>query len=214
MIKIQTFVFNFVEVNTYVVYDDETKDAVIIDCGCLKSEEEDELYGFIANNHLEVRHLLNTHLHLDHAFGNAYIAQTFHIQPEGHLSEETELPDLAKQASRFGVLLEQDAPRLGTYLNDGDIVMFGNLQLQCFLVPGHSPGSLAFYSREGECVFSGDVLFQGSIGRTDLWGGDFNTLISAIRNKLLTLPDNTVVYPGHGPATTIGNEKKHNMYLR
>lgn len=213
MINIQTFTFNFVSVNTFVVYD-ETREAVIIDCGCLEEAEEQALADFITDRQLTVRHLLNTHLHLDHAFGNAFASRIFGIKPEGNKLEEDNLPNLETQAARFGMQLPLPSVTLGTYLNEGDKITFGNTHLLCLLVPGHSPGSLAFYSPDGACVFSGDALFQGSIGRTDLWGGNFNTLISAIRSKLLTLPEKTVVYPGHGPTTTIGEEKKYNMYLR
>lgn len=213
MINVKRFTFNFVEVNTYIVYD-ETKEAVVIDCGCLEKKEENQLTAFIADNGLTVKHLLNTHLHLDHAFGNTFASQAFGLKPEGSKLEEDELPNLQQQALRFGMQLSLPSVMLGTYLEEGDTVRFGNTGLQCLLVPGHSPGSLAFYSKDGGCVFSGDALFQGSIGRTDLWGGSFNTLISAIRSKLLTLPEDTIVYPGHGPETTIGKEKKYNMYLR
>ncbi len=210
--KIKIFEFNPIQENTYVVYD-ETGEAVIIDCGCLGKEEEKILDDFIAFNHLTVKHLLNTHLHLDHAFGNAFASKKYGLKPEGNKLEETGMPGLKEQARRFGFELVEDAVTLGTYLEDGDTVTFGNHTLYCLFVPGHSPGSICFYSKEGNCVFAGDVLFQGSIGRTDLWGGSFNTLISGIRRKLLTLPESTVVYPGHGPATTIGEEKRNNMYL-
>ncbi len=213
MINVKKFVFNFIEVNTYLVYD-ETNEAVLIDCGCLHTEEEEELCNFITKNKLKVKHLLNTHLHLDHAFGNAFASETFGIKPEGDMLEETRLPDLQQQADRFGIPLKKESVTLGNYLKNNDLVAFGNSSLQCLSVPGHSPGSLAFYSKEGKCVFTGDALFQGSIGRTDLWEGDFNTLINSIQKQLLVLPDETIVYPGHGPATTIGEEKKHNMYLR
>lgn len=213
MINVKKFTFNFVEVNTYVVYD-ETKEAVIIDCGCLEEREQRELTGFIEQEGLKVKHLLNTHLHLDHAFGNSFASETFGLRPEGNKLEEDELPNLQQQAARFGMQLSLPSVTFGSYLNEGDIVAFGDTSLACLSVPGHSPGSLAFYSKDGICVFSGDALFQGSIGRTDLWGGNFNTLISAIRSRLLTLPDSTVVYSGHGPETTIGDEKRHNMYLR
>ena len=214
MIKIKTFVFNHIEVNTYVIYDDKLLEAAIVDCGCLSTQEEEELFTFITDNQLQVKHLLNTHLHLDHAFGNAYASQAFHLKPEGHLLEETTLPGLKEQAVRFGISLKSEPVSFGTYLNDGDMIELGGITLQSLHIPGHSPGGLAFYCQAGGCVFSGDALFQGSIGRTDLWGGSLNALTNAIRSKLLTLPEDTIVYPGHGAATTIGNEKRHNMYLR
>jgi glyoxylase-like metal-dependent hydrolase (beta-lactamase superfamily II) len=213
MMKHRIFVFNIVSVNTFVLYDD-TREATIIDCGCLKPEEQRELKSFIDENSLTVKHVLNTHLHMDHAFGNAYAARVFGLQPEGNRLEETELPPLPQQAARFGIRISEPPVAFGKHLNDGDTVAFGRNSLQCLHIPGHSPGSLAFYSKEAGCVYAGDVLFQGSIGRTDLWGGDFNVLISGIRSKLLTLPDATVVYPGHGPSTTIGEEKRSNPYLR
>lgn len=210
--KIRKFEFNPIQVNTYVVYD-ETGEAVIIDCGCLEKKEEKELSDFIFSNNLTVKHLLNTHLHLDHAFGNAFASKTYGLRPEGNKLEEEGMPGLKEQARKFGFNLVEEAVTLGTYLEEGDIISFGNNTLHCLFVPGHSPGSLCFYSKEGDCVFVGDVLFYGSIGRTDLWGGDFNTLISGIRSKLLILPDSTVVYPGHGLPTTIGKERKSNPYL-
>ncbi len=211
--KIRIFTFNFVSENTYVLYD-ETEEAVIIDCGCYDPEEQQMLKSFITKNNLTVKHLLNTHLHFDHVLGNAFAAETFNLKPEGNIREETEMPGLQQQIARFGMRRERLSVPLGRYLEEGDTVTFGNQTLHCLLVPGHSPGSLCFYSKEKKCVFTGDALFQGSIGRTDLWAGNFNMLISAIRSKLLTLPDDTVVYPGHGPSTTIGEEKKHNQYLR
>ncbi|MDR2627430.1 MAG: MBL fold metallo-hydrolase [Dysgonamonadaceae bacterium] len=211
--KIKTFVFNIVSVNTFVLYDD-TLEAAIIDCGCFNSLEQTELTRFIKQNNLQVKHLLNTHLHFDHALGNAYASRIFDLTPQGNPLEETKMPPLLQQASRFGIRIGEPPVPLGSHLEDGDIITFGHNALQCRHIPGHSPGSLVFYESKAGCLFSGDVLFKGSIGRTDLWGGNYDALVNGIQIKLFTLPDETVVYPGHGPTTTIGQEKRHNPYFR
>ncbi|WP_080904383.1 MBL fold metallo-hydrolase [Parabacteroides sp. Marseille-P3160] len=212
MIKIKKFTFNYFSENTYLLYD-ETGEAVLIDSGCLFPAEEQQLQLFITQNKLTPVHLLCTHLHVDHIFGNAFIHKTYDLKPEAHHFEEEQLPASEEQARAFGMQLPVMAVPVGTYLEPGDIVSFGNSSLKCLFVPGHSPGSLAFYSEPDGFVIAGDALFRGSIGRTDLWGGSTETLISSIQEQLLTLPDRTVVYPGHGPETTIGEEKKNNPYL-
>ncbi|MCL2650873.1 MAG: MBL fold metallo-hydrolase [Candidatus Azobacteroides sp.] len=209
--QVKQFEFNHIGENTYVVYD-ETKEAVIIDCGAYYPKEKALLKEFISQNQLSLKHLLNTHLHLDHTFGNKFIYDTYGIAPEYHRLEE-KMPDLKEQASAFGIKIEDGNVVAVKYLDDGDEISFGNTNLIAILVPGHSPGSLCFYSKENNVLFTGDVLFQGSVGRSDLWGGNYQQLISGIKNKLLILPEDTVVYSGHGPATTIGGEKQNNPFL-
>ena len=172
-------------VNCYVLWDD-TKEAVVIDPGCFYEEEKQALKKFILTNELNVKHLLNTHLHLDHIFGNPFMLKEFGQKP---------VP-------------------LGKYLHDGDSITFGHTTLEAIHVPGHSPGSLVYYCKEDNCMFSGDVLFQGSIGRADLTGGNFDELIEHICSRLFVLPNETVVYPGHGAPTTIGMEKAENPFFR
>ncbi len=209
---IHKFEFNQVEVNTYIVYN-ETSEAVIIDCGVFYPEEKALLEEFLKTNALTLKRVLNTHLHMDHAFGNRFIYEKYGILPEYNEKEE-KMPSLKDQARAFGIMINEDHLSSGRYIEDGDLITVGTMEFKALLIPGHSPGSLCFYSEKGQCVFSGDVLFEESVGRSDLWGGNHLQLISGIKEKLLTLPDDTVVYPGHGPSTTIGHEKKYNSFLQ
>ena len=211
MLQIKQFEFNPIEENTFLVFD-ETKEAVIIDCGAYYEEEKEILKKYISEKKLSLKRLLNTHLHLDHSFGNKFIYDTYGIVPEYHQSEEN-IPSLEEQAAAFGFKIDNGNACAKKYIKDGDIISFGHTNLEAILVPGHSPGGLCFLSTKDKVLFSGDVLFQGSVGRSDLWGGNYQQLISGIKNKLLILSDETVVYPGHGSATTIGKEKQNNPYL-
>ena len=211
--KIKTFEFNMFPVNCYVIWD-ETKEAAIIDPGCFYDEEKATLKNFIVNNGLTVKHLLNTHLHLDHIFGNPFVCQEFKIEAEGSKADEFWIDEAPKQSRMFGFQLRETPMPLGKHLQDGDLIQFGNTTLEAIHVPGHSPGSLVYYSQKDKCLFSGDVLFQGSIGRADLTGGNFDELIDRITKRLFVLPDDTVVYPGHGAPTTIGAEKAENPFFR
>ena len=210
--KIKTFVFNPFQENTYVIYD-ETKEAAIIDAGCLFDAEKEQLKHFIDENELIVRRVLNTHLHLDHIFGNNFVFETYAVKPEASIKDEFLIQAFAASIRAFGLPIEGKAQPIGSYIEENQEVSFGNIKLKTFPVPGHSPGSIAFYNEKEGVVFTGDALFQNSIGRTDLQGGDHATLIRSIQQNLFTLPDSTVVYSGHGPTTTIGEEKKHNPYL-
>lgn len=209
---IKTFTFNPFQENTFLIYD-ETNEAVLIDAGCIFEAEKKSLKNFLVDNNLIMKRVINTHLHIDHQFGNKYIFETFGIAPEACQEDEFLLNNVAKQALSFGIAVNEEAQPLGGYITDNQEIKFGNSTLVALHVPGHSPGSLAFYAEKEGALFAGDVLFQGSIGRTDLVYGDYATLIRSITKKLLPLPDSTVVYSGHGPTTTIGNEKKYNPYL-
>lgn len=209
---IKTFTFNPFQENTYLVYD-ETNEAVLIDAGCISDEEKEVLKRFIEENKLTLKRLINTHLHLDHQFGNKFIFNTFGLKPEAGQEDEYLLENVVAQARSYGFPISDEAQSLGGYIVDNQEIKFGSSSLIALHVPGHSPGSMAFYSQKGGVLFAGDVLFKGSVGRTDLPKGDHATLITSITEKLLPLPDSTVVYCGHGPATTIGNEKKNNPYL-
>lgn len=211
--KIKRFEFNMFPVNCYVLWD-ETKEAVIIDPGCFYDEEKQTLKNYIRDNNLSVKHLLNTHLHLDHIFGNPFILKEFGLHAEANQADEFWLEQAPKQSRMFGFQLNEAPVPLGKYINDGDIIRFGNTQLEAIQVPGHSPGSLVYYCAAENCMFSGDVLFQGSIGRADLAGGNFDELRECILTRLFVLPDQTIVYPGHGAPTTIGNEKENNPFFR
>ncbi|MCD7938228.1 MAG: MBL fold metallo-hydrolase [Tannerellaceae bacterium] len=212
MITVKPFEFNYFSVNTYLLYDD-TKEAVLIDCGCLRREEEKELSEFISGRELTLTHLLCTHLHVDHVFGNAFIYRTYGLRPEAHRAEVEQLPSPKEQARRFGLEDKVEDITVEKFLVGNDRIRFGTSELQVLLVPGHSPGSLCFYSEPDGFVISGDALFNRSIGRTDLWGGNMDVLVAAIKDKLLSLPDETIVYPGHGPETRVVDEILNNPFL-
>lgn len=210
MLHFQSFVFNPFQENTYVVWDD-TGDAAIIDPGCADEVENRELEAFIKENKLNVRRLLNTHCHIDHVLGNRYVSETWNVPleiPEHELAV-LKSAEVLGPAYGFHDYRHIEADRL---LREGDVIEIGKLRFAVLFVPGHSPGHVAFYCAEHDSLFSGDVLFYNSIGRTDLPGGNYDTLISSIHSNLFTLPDSTRVYPGHGPETTIGFEKRTNPF--
>ncbi len=210
---IKRFEFNMFPVNCYVL-SDETNEAVIIDPGCYFPGEQQKLQQYITENRLSVKHLLNTHLHLDHVFGNPFVERTFGVKAEACKADEPLLNRLHEQCMMFGIKENEKPTPLERFVEDGDMIRFGNCELEAIHVPGHSPGGIAYYDKVHHCLFSGDVLFKGSIGRADLEGGDFETLRAAIANRLLTLPNDTVVYPGHGDKTSIEFEKMNNPFFR
>ena len=211
MISIASFTFSPVQENTYVLYD-EAGNALIIDPGCYFTAEEETLRQFISNNGLKPVQLINTHCHLDHVFGNKWVHKQFGLELYLHPLEEKVLSFAPVSGKNWGLTFDNYSGPLH-FLNDGDSVSLGKHKLEVILAPGHSPGSLCFYCKEQGFVIGGDVLFYESIGRTDLPGGDHETLLKSIRERLFLLPDETKVYPGHGPITTIGHEKKNNPFL-
>ncbi len=206
--EIKFFQVNPIRENTYVLHD-EARHAIVIDCGCLTPSEDERLQRYIADNQLRVERVLNTHLHLDHAFGNHMLAQTYGVLPEAHQADEFFATHMTDLAVFFGIHDEVHPQPLGGYLHDGDVITVGTMELHVLHTPGHSPGSVCFYAPKEQVLFSGDTLFRSGIGRTDLRGGDYNALIDNIRQKLLTLPPDTTVYCGHGLPTTIGLEKEN-----
>lgn len=210
VINIQSFVFNPFQENTYVIYD-ETDECVIIDPGCYDKAERDELADFIEGNGLKVRMLLNTHCHIDHILGNTFVKERYHTQLFLHPTEEFVLNAQKILAPHYGMPLYQEAKPDG-YLQEPNLVEFGDQKFSVLFVPGHSPGHIAFYNEKEKIVLAGDVLFRSSVGRTDLPGGNHNTLINSIHQKLFTLPNDVTVYPGHGGETTIGFEKTTNPF--
>ncbi|MDD4636407.1 MAG: MBL fold metallo-hydrolase [Bacteroidales bacterium] len=210
--KIKQFEFNPFPVNCYLVFDD-TKQAALIDAGMWTEKEEEELARYIEQHDLTLSCLLNTHMHFDHCMDNAFIFQKYGLRTTAHTRDEFFVQNIALQAAQFNIKLRRDPQEIGSYINEGDEIHFGNTTLKALHVPGHSPGSIVYYCEKEAVIFSGDVIFKGSVGRADLPGGDFHTLIKGIKEKLLPLPDETVIYPGHGPKTTIGEEKRYNMYL-
>jgi glyoxylase-like metal-dependent hydrolase (beta-lactamase superfamily II) len=211
--KIKQIPNNPFQENTYVVWDEATMEAAIVDCGALFPQEEAKIEAFVSDNNLKVKYILNTHLHLDHCFGNAWAAERYGILPMAHEDDETLLARMGEQARMFGLPFEVKTEKLGGYLKDDDVLMLGENEIKVIHTPGHSRGGLCFYIPSAGWLISGDSLFEGSIGRTDLEGGSHATLIKSITERLMTLPEETVVYPGHGPYTTIGDEKRMNPFL-
>jgi len=210
--QIKQFTFNPFQENTFVV-SNENKEALIIDPGCYSVEEENLLNNYIVSNNLQVKFVVNTHLHIDHIFGNAFVEKTYQVKALANRGDEFWIEGMESQARMFGLKLLHETPSIDTFIQEGDQITLGSDIFEVFQVPGHSPGSIVLYHAKDACVFVGDVLFEGSIGRTDLQGGSYQSIIENIQSKLLTLPENTLVYCGHGPTTTIGQEKKGNPYL-
>lgn len=212
--KIVKFGFSLFGINTYIVYDETTRKCAIIDPGMIETEEEEALERFVKRNNLTVTHIINTHLHVDHAIGDKFAADVFGAPILAHKDDEQLGSRMREQAAMFGIQEKIDNVSVSEYLYDGEKIKIGNGELEVLHVPGHSPGGVALYDRDGGYVIAGDSLFSGSIGRTDLPGGNYSQLIKAVKEKLLTLPGDTVVYPGHGPATTIAREAATNPFLR
>jgi len=211
MANIASFTFSPFQENTYVIYD-ETKECIIIDPGCYDSQERNILVNFIAENNLRPVRLVNTHCHIDHVFGNAFVAKKYNLKLEAHKGEEIVLAAAEIAAKMYGLKLEH-SPDIEVFLEEGETLRFGNTTFQILFTPGHSPASLSFFCREDKFVIAGDVLFRQSIGRTDLPGGNFDTLMKSIREKLLPLGDEVQVFSGHGESTTIGYERVNNPFL-
>lgn len=212
--KIAIFQFSLFGINTYVVYDPATKFCAVIDPGMISEEEEKAMTDFIENNSLKLTHVINTHLHLDHAVGNNFLKKKYGVPVLAHKDDETLGERMQQQAMMFGINRQFSGVELTGYLSDGDVIKIGNGELKVICVPGHSQGSVALYDEKDGFVISGDALFHGSIGRTDLPGGSHPQLIESITKRLLTLPGSTIVYPGHGDPTTIADEKRLNPFLR
>lgn len=212
MAHVVCLTFNAFQENTYLVYD-ETKECVIFDPGCSSSSEERSLVEKIEALNLTPVRLINTHCHLDHVFGNAFVASRYKLPLELHRNELPVLKAVPQVCMMYGLPMPEPSPEPGHFIEEGEIIKFGNTELETLLTPGHSPASLSFYSKADQFIIAGDVLFYGSIGRTDLPGGNFDTLIASIKTKFFPLGDDVKVYPGHGPDTTIGFEKENNPFL-
>lgn len=212
MLKVQSFTFNPVQENTYVVYN-ENRECCIIDPGCYFTAEQEALTAFIEKEELTPILLLNTHCHLDHIFGNRFVHEKWGLELHLHQKEKVVLDHGPASGDMYQLPFRNYEGALH-WLEEGVELKIGSDALQVFFTPGHSPGSVSFYSEADKFVIAGDVLFQGSIGRTDLPGGDFDTLARSIRTRLYTLPDDVTVYSGHGPETTIGAEKRTNPFVQ
>jgi len=211
MLQIKSFEFSPIQENTYILYN-KLKDAIIIDPGCYFDEEKEALDVFIDKMNLTPKMLLNTHCHLDHVFGNKYVAEKYGLTLRIHEGEKIVLDDAPLRGLMFNMPFDNYTGNIN-FIKEDEIIKLGDDTLKSILTPGHSPASLSFYNEKDGFVISGDALFRQSIGRTDLPGGDFDTLIASIKNKLFSLPDNTKVYSGHGPETSIGYEKRNNPFL-
>ena len=212
MIKVEKFVFSPFSENTYLIWDDVSKEAIIVDPGCSDEEEENILAEFISKKRLSITFLINTHCHIDHIFGCAFIKENYNPV---FLAPEKDLPLLqnaVKQAEMFGVEIKTP-PQPDQYLSEGLVLTLNQSEIKFIFTPGHTPGEFCLYLKNERILISGDVLFKESIGRTDLWGGNYDNLINSINTKLLTLPNDVKVYPGHGEETSIGDEKKNNPFL-
>ncbi len=211
MARIVSFTFNPFYENTYILYD-TTGACVVVDPGCYTREEEEELADFISRQKLTPVLLLNTHCHIDHVLGNAFVAETWNIPLVMHRGELSQLQNVVNYAPSMGMHFKP-GPDPQRFVEEGDIIEFGNTRLQVLFTPGHSPASVCFYCKEDGFIVSGDVLFYDSVGRTDLPGGNSATLMNSIRTKLLTLPDTVKVYAGHMQPTTIGRERNENPFI-
>jgi hydroxyacylglutathione hydrolase len=209
--NIKKFTFNPVEVNAYVLWDD-TLECVIIDPACFYPHEEQQLKSFIETQHLKPVKLLNTHGHFDHLMGNAFVEKTWGVKSEIHKEDNYLVEQASTQSLFFGMSMPKP-PLPGHFFEDGEIITFGHSALKVIFVPGHSPGCVALYSETDQLLIAGDILFFGSVGRTDLPKGNHEQLIAGIKKKLMILDPRVKVYCGHGPETNIGAEKMNNPFL-
>ena len=213
MIIVKKYVFNPFMENTYIIWDEESKVSMIIDPGCSNEEEEKTLASFVEERKLVIKYLVNTHCHIDHFLGCKFAKDKFnpiYYVPENDIPL---LQNAEAQASMFGIEMKKP-PSPDEYLSERKVLSLGNSSIKLLFTPGHSPGEYCLYFEEEKFCIVGDVLFQKNIGRTDLWGGSYDVLIGSIKEKLLTLPDDVIIYSGHGDNTTVGEEKISNPFLQ
>lgn len=211
-LHLKWFTFNPFSENTYVLYGDN-KECIIFDPGCFDEQEEHTLTAFIEEKDLKPVRLILTHAHIDHVLGVRFIAKKYNLKPEMHRDDIPVYDAAGSMAKMFGIQFNQ-GPQPELFLDEHSNLALDGFSLAILHLPGHSPGSIGFYCNVNNFIVSGDVLMNGSIGRTDLPGGNFETLSESIRTKLYTLPDNTRVFSGHGPSTLIGNEKINNPFVK
>ncbi len=213
MLQLESFVFNPFAENTYVVYDGDTNECVIIDPGCSTPAEEGRLFGFIDGHRLKPTLVISTHGHIDHILGNAAVKQRYGISVAAHPDVRQDYETVRQQAMFFGLRTGASCPFPDIDLKDGEIIKVGEGTLEVICTPGHARGSVSLYAETEGWVFTGDALFCRSIGRTDLAGGSYETLRQSIKERLFRLPDDTEVFSGHGEPTTIFDEQRYNMFL-
>tara|TARA_Y100000022_G_scaffold29040_1_gene22498 strand:- start:3100 stop:3738 length:639 start_codon:yes stop_codon:yes gene_type:complete len=210
--NIKIFTFNQFFENTFII-SDSTNECIIIDPGCYDKNEKQILQDYILSNNLVPTRLINTHCHIDHILGNNFVSKTWDLELEIHHKDIDLLKNSKDIADLYGFVNYEKSPITNKFLVEGDIIEFGKSNLEVLFTPGHAPGHISLYSKNENFIISGDVLFNNSIGRTDLPGGNYNTLIDTIKSKFLCLDDSTVVYCGHGPSTTVGKERINNPFL-
>lgn len=213
MLQLESFVFNPFAENTYVVYDGETKECVIIDPGCSNVSEENELFRFIDGHGLKPLMIVNTHGHIDHIMGNAALKRRYGISVAAHPDVKSDFTRSQQQAMMFGLPIVAQCDLPDQDLKDGEVIKVGGGTLEVISTPGHACGSISLYAEVEGWVFTGDALFCRSIGRTDFPGGNYEQLRESIRERLFHLPDDTEVYSGHGESTTIFDEQRYNMFI-
>jgi len=212
MINIKTFVFNDFYQNTYVIFDPISLEGAVIDPGCSNENEKKELAGFIDEKKIIIKYLLNTHCHIDHIFGNKFVKEKYNCVFYCGKEDEFLLDLMPKEADKWGYKMEV-SPKPDKYFEHNGEIKIGSISIKTLHTPGHSPGEFSFYIESDGVCFTGDVLFKEAIGRTDLWGGDYDVIADSIQKLLFSLPDSTIIYPGHGETSTIGYEKIKNPFL-
>lgn len=213
MIKVKQFQFSLFGVNTYLVIDEATRMAAVIDPAMDDVHEETQFSDYVKNHDAEVSQIINTHMHLDHCFGINYVKNKYGVPIKAHGADSILAEIIDQQYQMFGMPPKGEKVIIDVELTDGELVSVGESQLQVIATPGHTQGGICLYNKETKLLFSGDTIFKGSVGRTDLPGGDQRTLIRSIRERILSLPDDVTILPGHGPATTVAYEKIHNPYI-
>ena len=209
----KAFTFNPVGENTYLIWDEESREAAIIDAGMSNNRENTIISEFITKENLQLKYALQTHMHFDHIWGLAYIQETYGLKPLCHAAEESIYRDVPEMTSMFRLSMNWNLPVVERYINEGDTFQLGNTTIKVLHTPGHTPGGLSYYIESAHTLFTGDTLFKGSVGRTDLPGGNLSEEMDSIKNKIITLPSDTIVYSGHGPESSIGWELENNPYL-
>ena len=209
----KAFIFNPVGENTYIIWDEETREAAIIDAGMSNNRENTAVSQFITENNLQLKYALQTHMHFDHIWGLSFIKETYGLNPLCHKSEDSIYADVPEMTSMFRLSMNWNLPNIERYIDEGETILLGNTSIKVLFTPGHTPGGLSYYIESAHTIFTGDTLFQGSIGRTDLPGGNLPQELESIKNKIITLPADTIIYSGHGPKSNVGWELKNNPYL-
>ena len=213
MLEIRTFVCNMLHENCFVLFDKDSREAAVIDPGFYWENEKQTFVKYVEANQLKIKYLLCTHLHFDHTFGVAFIEDTFNVKLSASVLDTPWVENFESSVARFGIIPNGEKRYVTHPLRDTDVLTLGTHTLECISTPGHSAGGMCFYAKDNGYLFAGDTLFQSSIGRTDFADGDYGQLIRFIQTRLLPLPSETIVFPGHGDTTTIGDEKMYNPYI-